>query len=87
MRRVGSITRSIATKTLINMTTYTHPVINADDIVIPVMGITGSGKSTFISLCTEEKVDIGHGLMSCQYTSSRKSTVADPVRHWRMLDV
>ncbi|KPI34877.1 uncharacterized protein AB675_2253 [Cyphellophora attinorum] len=47
------------------MTNYTQPVINPDDIVIPVMGITGSGKSTFISLCTEEKVDIGHGLMSC----------------------
>ncbi|KAF2663211.1 hypothetical protein BT63DRAFT_129431 [Microthyrium microscopicum] len=38
------------------------------DIVIPVMGETGSaGKSTFISLCTGQDVGVGHGQLS--YTS------------------
>lgn len=35
------------------------------DIFIPVMGVTGAGKSTFISLCTKESVPIGHELESC----------------------
>ncbi|KAF5527233.1 Vegetative incompatibility protein HET-E-1 [Colletotrichum aenigma] len=34
------------------------------DILIAVMGITGSGKSTFISLCTDQSVSIGQGLHS-----------------------
>jgi len=38
-----------------------------DDVFIAVMGLTGAGKSTFISLCTQETIDIvGHGLSSCQ---------------------
>lgn len=36
-----------------------------DDIIIAVMGITGSGKTTFISRCMGEDVGIGHGLESC----------------------
>lgn len=36
-----------------------------DDIIIPVMGITGSGKSTFIAHCTGDADTIGHGLESC----------------------
>ncbi|KAI5456321.1 P-loop containing nucleoside triphosphate hydrolase protein [Mariannaea sp. PMI_226] len=35
------------------------------DIVVAIMGMTGSGKSTFISLCTGEDVGIGHQLKSC----------------------
>jgi 50S ribosome-binding GTPase len=34
------------------------------DIIIAVMGITGSGKTTFISRCMGEDVGIGHGLHS-----------------------
>ncbi|KAF8860698.1 hypothetical protein BDZ45DRAFT_551253, partial [Acephala macrosclerotiorum] len=34
-------------------------------IIIAIMGVTGSGKSTFISLLTHEKIEIGHGLQSC----------------------
>ncbi|KAF7542239.1 hypothetical protein G7Z17_g11758 [Cylindrodendrum hubeiense] len=35
------------------------------DIVVAIMGMTGSGKSTFISLCTNEDVTIGHNLTGC----------------------
>ncbi|KAK6539329.1 hypothetical protein TWF694_009562 [Orbilia ellipsospora] len=34
------------------------------DLFIAVMGITGSGKSSFISLLSDEPVEIGHGLKS-----------------------
>jgi putative protein kinase ArgK-like GTPase of G3E family len=37
-----------------------------EDIVIAVMGITGVGKSTFISHLTDEDVVIGRGLASCE---------------------
>ncbi|KAH0425956.1 hypothetical protein CcaCcLH18_10660 [Colletotrichum camelliae] len=39
-----------------------HP--QPSDILIAVMGITGSGKSTFISHCTDQSVSIGEGLHS-----------------------
>ncbi|KAI1305487.1 P-loop containing nucleoside triphosphate hydrolase protein [Xylaria venustula] len=39
--------------------------LNANDIVIALMGMTGSGKSTLINLCTNQQVDIGHDLQSC----------------------
>lgn len=32
------------------------------------MGITGSGKSTFISLLADEAVEVGHKLTSCIIT-------------------
>lgn len=38
--------------------------IKPEDIVIAVMGITGSGKSTFISYFAEDVI-IGHGLEAC----------------------
>jgi 50S ribosome-binding GTPase len=38
--------------------------MSPDDIIIAVMGITGSGKTTFISRCMGEDVGIGHGLHS-----------------------
>jgi ABC-type lipoprotein export system ATPase subunit len=46
-----------------------HP----DDVFIVVMGMTGSGKSTFISRCTGHDVVVGHGLHSCVYRDSRFS--------------
>ncbi|KIV87795.1 hypothetical protein PV11_03317 [Exophiala sideris] len=36
-----------------------------NDTVIAVMGVTGAGKSTFISLLTDAQIEIGHGLRSC----------------------
>jgi len=38
-----------------------------DDIIIAVMGVTGAGKSTFISLLSNEEIKIGHGLQSCKH--------------------
>lgn len=37
-------------------------------VYIAVMGVTGSGKSSLISLCTGKYVKIGHDLNSCKYT-------------------
>ncbi|KAK4133945.1 P-loop containing nucleoside triphosphate hydrolase protein [Trichocladium antarcticum] len=39
--------------------------LSDDDIVIAVMGVTGSGKSTFISLLAAQSVRVGHSLASC----------------------
>ncbi|KAL7907856.1 P-loop containing nucleoside triphosphate hydrolase protein [Trichoderma velutinum] len=36
-----------------------------DSVVIIVMGATGVGKSTFVSLLTDQEVEIGHDLKSC----------------------
>ncbi|KAK5083204.1 hypothetical protein LTR05_007088 [Lithohypha guttulata] len=35
------------------------------DVYIAVMGCTGSGKSSFIELCTGQDAGVGHGLESC----------------------
>ena len=35
------------------------------DVYIAVMGVTGAGKSTFISTCSGKKAKIGHSLQSC----------------------
>ena len=37
----------------------------ATDVFIAIMGVTGSGKSTFIAHCTEKELEIGHGLQGC----------------------
>ena len=34
------------------------------------MGMTGTGKSSFVKLFTEEHVDIGHSLESSKFSSS-----------------
>lgn len=33
------------------------------------MGVTGSGKSTFINTCVEQEVEVGHSLKSCKRLS------------------
>lgn len=35
------------------------------DVFLAVMGVTGAGKSTFISLCSDRQVKIGHNLQAC----------------------
>lgn len=35
-----------------------------EKLAIILMGVTGSGKSTFISLLTDQNVEVGHGLES-----------------------
>ena len=39
-----------------------------DDTWVAIMGMTGAGKSTFISTLIEEEVSIGHGLHSSEST-------------------
>ena len=39
-------------------------VFNPADPLFVVMGVTGAGKSTFISLLSEDDVEVGHGLQS-----------------------
>ncbi|KAK3942603.1 hypothetical protein QBC46DRAFT_255873, partial [Diplogelasinospora grovesii] len=43
-----------------------HP----SDIFTAVMGMTGSGKSLFISQCTDEAVTVGHDLQACMFRAS-----------------
>lgn len=38
--------------------------LDPSDLIFMVMGVTGAGKSTFISLLTEEDVEVGHQLQS-----------------------
>lgn len=42
--------------------------IRDKDIVIAVMGVTGAGKSTFVSNLTDETVTVGHDLEACEST-------------------
>jgi ABC-type uncharacterized transport system ATPase component len=42
----------------------THP--NSGDLFFLIMGMTGAGKSTFVSQCTGSSVTIGHGLSACK---------------------
>lgn len=50
--------------------TNTVTTVNrSSDIVIAVMGVTGSGKSTFISQLVDQEVPVGHGLRSSMCAS------------------
>ena len=40
---------------------------NKDDILMATMDVTGAGKSTFVSLLTDERVEIGHDLQSSKH--------------------
>lgn len=40
------------------------PAWEPSDLIFMVMGVTGAGKSTFISLLTDEDVEVGHQLQS-----------------------
>lgn len=44
----------------------TQPHIEVKDVYIAVMGVTGAGKSSLISMCTDKNVKIGHNLKSCE---------------------
>jgi hypothetical protein len=51
-----------------------------DDILIAVMGITGTGKSTFINHCTDTEVSIGDNLHSGRSCSPAKVQMAKAAR-------
>lgn len=40
--------------------------IRPNDVIIAVMGVTGVGKTSFISLFTKEDLLIGHSLEACE---------------------
>jgi ABC-type proline/glycine betaine transport system ATPase subunit len=63
MRSVVSQTQRFAA-----FTGVTKP--NPGDKFFLVMGMTGSGKSTFVGRCTGEDVTVGHGLYSCKSLSN-----------------
>ncbi|KAK0099505.1 hypothetical protein ONS96_008342 [Cadophora gregata f. sp. sojae] len=62
------------------------PSISQNDIVIAVMGVTGSGKSTFISKITGQNVGIGHSLTSQTATASIYSYQYKPDRKIYLID-
>jgi hypothetical protein len=39
--------------------------VDQEAMFIALMGVTGAGKSSFIDLCSREKVLVGHGLQAC----------------------
>jgi len=57
-----------------------------EDIYIAVMGVTGAGKSSFIELCTGNKIGVGNGLRSRKLSQLRWGTMADPMQTLRKLE-
>jgi ABC-type phosphate transport system ATPase subunit len=49
-------------------------VCRSRDTVIAVVGSTGCGKSSFISKCTGQEIEIAHGLSPCKSSKSIEST-------------
>jgi ABC-type uncharacterized transport system ATPase component len=37
-----------------------------EDVFVVVLGVTGAGKSTFVSLCSGQQAEIGDSLESCK---------------------
>lgn len=53
-----------------------------EDPIIAIMGMTGAGKSTFISQCTGESPPEGaDGLFSCEGTPSSPTSSLTSARH------
>ena len=48
-----------------------------EKLAVILMGVTGSGKSTFISLLARQDVEVGHGL------ESRKLSLSQPLPRLR----
>ncbi|KAJ6132584.1 hypothetical protein N7471_007799 [Penicillium samsonianum] len=56
------------------------------DVFIAVMGVTGSGKSSFISLCSGKSVQIGHTLDACTAKVDVYAYKASPDRTVYLID-
>ncbi|KAK3349276.1 P-loop containing nucleoside triphosphate hydrolase protein [Lasiosphaeria hispida] len=57
-----------------------------ETVVIVLMGVTGSGKSTFISLLADQPVRIGHGLESSTVNASFYSFMYDETKEVILVD-
>ncbi|KAF2746413.1 hypothetical protein M011DRAFT_459199 [Sporormia fimetaria CBS 119925] len=64
-RGAGPTSRSTKTERESIKKTASDMQITQNDVVIAVMGVTGTGKSTFIELVTGLGLKIGHELQSC----------------------
>lgn len=53
--------------------------MSTDTLFVAVMGVTGSGKSTFISKATGHEIPIGQGLESCKNTTT-SSTIRELIQ-------
>lgn len=51
------------------------PAWEPSDLIFMVMGVTGAGKSTFISLLTDEDVEVGHQLQSSKPPWAKQAIV------------
>lgn len=55
------------------------------DVFIAVMGVTGSGKSSFVSMCSGKRVKIGHSLEACELLETkgkkRRTRILTITRH------
>lgn len=65
IQRPRSSLRRDSAATKVQLDASSPPDIKPTDIVIAVMGITGSGKTTFVSHYADKDLEIGHGLESC----------------------
>lgn len=63
-----------------------YPPNQESDVAIAIMGLTGSGKSTFISLLADEPVQIGHSLESCTENVNVYSFKLDGSRTVHLID-
>ncbi|KAK5422420.1 hypothetical protein LTR06_000678 [Exophiala xenobiotica] len=66
--------------------TMHQPFLRAGDVVLAVMGVTGAGKSTFVSLLSPDKdVEIGHDLRSrTKHVSVHGFRLSDGRQGWLM---
>ncbi|KAJ9496627.1 hypothetical protein H2202_008000 [Exophiala xenobiotica] len=66
--------------------TMQQPCLRAGDVVLAVMGVTGAGKSTFVSLLSPDKdVEIGHDLRSrTKHVSVHGFRLSDGRQGWLM---
>jgi hypothetical protein len=54
---------------------------NPADLFYVVMGVTGAGKSTLISLLSDDNIEVGHDLQSSKYTRFDQPSMANSSRN------
>ena len=84
-QRSKSIKQSVALRCTIRATNHlltATAIVNMSQIRIAVMGVTGSGKSTFIQMATQADVGIGHTYSSCMFVISVFCQSTNKHRHF-----